>query len=451
MRENDCFQGKKELCDEVSPAKLRKNILRKLDQKGSWKGWLRIIRQASSDLGETDRQIEFLLRVDILSKAFIINDLALPEELSDSVSFRKFLGVKKKNDLVLDMAALALFRNRLSMLGLHELISEEVALLIRQLAVAQSYRTEVAHEGITQQAQKSAEENQVAGNKPEKSLLIECADETEKQHAADSNSHIESCMPDRTDESQPGNSALRSPPEKVESLNSSRVKNTVSGGHASSLPSAKSTVRKKRIRQSRNVWPAALLMITFIVGTCFYGLVLYQRARAKVTDDIPYFSFIAPTSSPYTEIPKPATPDPALFAITPVPTLRISPYDASIEIAASLSALSESITPAAIQNSERDISLKASVTLDGLLSYPAMCQLVDIVKQREVNVTFFPSAKQAADAPNAVEEIVKAGLPVGNYTLCAEPHMENKPVAALVEDFTAAQKILRVITGSEPA
>ncbi len=450
MREDDCLQGKKELCDEVSPAKLRKNILRKLDQKGSWKDWLRIIRQESSDLGETDRQIEFFLRVDILSKAFIINDPALPEELSDSVSFRKFLGVKKKDDLVLDMAALALFRNRLSMLGLHERISEEIALLIRQPAAAQSYRTEVAHEGITQQAQKLAEENQVAGKKPEKSLLIEYTDETDKQHAADSNSQVESCMPDRTDESQPGNSVLRSPPDKVESLNSSRVKKTVSGGHAGSLPTAKATVRKKRMRQSRNMWPAALLMITFIVGTYFYGLVLYQRARAKVRDNIPYFSFLAPTSNPYTEIPKSATPDPALYDTTPVPTLRISPYDASIEIETNVSALSDGIPPAAILKSERDINLKASVTLDGLLDYHSMCQLIDIVKQHEVKVSFFPAARQAADAPNVLEEIVKAGLPVGNYTLCAEPHMENKPVAALVEDFTAAQKILRVITGNEP-
>lgn len=192
-------------------------------------------------------------------------------------------------------------------------------------------------------------------------------------------------------------------------------------------------------------------MTSFLVGTYVFGVELYQRARAKSAGEISAFSFLAPMESPQPMSTETNKADTIRHSTGVVSSSKAGLFDASEDIAKNIASLAKEVTPAYVITSENDITMKASVTLDGLMDYDAMCQLINLVKRHKIKVSFFPSAEQAARTPYAIREITEAGFTVGNYFSNTEQDMMSKPLTELVAEYTSAHRVLNVIAGQAPA
>lgn len=143
------------------------------------------------------------------------------------------------------------------------------------------------------------------------------------------------------------------------------------------------------------------------------------------------------------------TSDPISHTLEVVP-IGAGLFDASEDIAKNIAFLAKEVKAAYVMTSDNDITMKASVSLDGLMDYDVMCQLINLVKRYKIKVSFFPSAEQAAQTPYIIREITKAGYAVGNYILYSEQDMMNKPLMELVAEYTSVHRILRVIASQAP-
>ena len=91
-----------------------------------------------------------------------------------------------------------------------------------------------------------------------------------------------------------------------------------------------------------------------------------------------------------------------------------------------------------------------AITFDGLADASTTRQILDLLKKYDVKAAFFVEGMRAADEPDLVAEITKAGHKVENYSLSGRKSLEKLPEDELVQDLCSAQKIIKVTSSSSP-
>lgn len=430
------------------PFKSLKEFLKRLDQTMRWEEWLCAGKQLFSGVSLDDRQFECNLRAYILGKVLCLNIQDLPEAISDSIALREFMGSKDAYQVSIDKNLLTSFHERIHTTGLDELIDNEISFLVR--LPDSNHSSEMGEEKSNAALMQSnaLHEDQITVMNPNEDIQTFRYMMGSRTQPEDRLSILPSYYPPmwvdhhKHEKSELIMSAI--PPADNEKQRDMSDKTQMQMN--SSLPQR--TIRPRNTnRQRRNMLPAALMMAAFITGTYFFGLMLYQRARDRIAGDISTFSFLAPTASPQPMSTETNTADFLRRSLGVASSSRAGLYDASEDIAANIAAVTKDVSPAHLIASDNDTMMKASVTIDGLMNYDTMRQLISLVKQHKVKVSFFPTAEQAAYTPNLIRTIIKAGLPVGIGVFYTEQDMMNKPLAELVADCTTAQRILHVITG----
>lgn len=125
-------------------------------------------------------------------------------------------------------------------------------------------------------------------------------------------------------------------------------------------------------------------------------------------------------------------------------------YGAQNDIQENLLRLQQGSDLAAVVTRDAAPGKKIALTVDGMLDSVTMLRIVDILKQYDMQATFFISGMQATEDPDTVREIAQAGFAVGNYALRAEKHMETFEQETMVESLSCANRILMEITGRMP-
>lgn len=161
--------------------------------------------------------------------------------------------------------------------------------------------------------------------------------------------------------------------------------------------------------------------LVLLIGVCLAGVVLFRDF------------FTTPTSDDYRTI-----------------TDLESSYNADAEIAQALQQMNNGREKAAvitrINNGQRVVAL----TFDGLTDRTTVQQILDLLQKYNGKATFFVDGMQAAEDPQTVVNIKKAGQRIENYTLSGMVKMENLPAERLIKDFSRAQKIIRVTADQGP-
>ncbi len=98
-----------------------------------------------------------------------------------------------------------------------------------------------------------------------------------------------------------------------------------------------------------------------------------------------------------------------------------------------------------IDTSERVVAL----TLDGMANAEQMKEIISLLESNNVQATFFPEGKLAAEDSDTVEAIKEKGFGVESYTLYGNKHMEELTPEEMTEDFVKAKNVLDELTKSE--
>ncbi|MHC1761879.1 MAG: polysaccharide deacetylase family protein [Negativicutes bacterium] len=125
-------------------------------------------------------------------------------------------------------------------------------------------------------------------------------------------------------------------------------------------------------------------------------------------------------------------------------------YDAEPEIAAGLKKMQSNPEPAAVVGKPASNLRQIAITFDGLADRAIIEKILDMLTKYKINATFFVDGIQAAEDPQAVVNIRKAGQKIENYSLLGLAKMENIPAERLVKDFCRSQKIIKVTTDHGP-
>lgn len=123
-----------------------------------------------------------------------------------------------------------------------------------------------------------------------------------------------------------------------------------------------------------------------------------------------------------------------------------NPYNADEEVAQALAQLKKSQEKATIITNDKSGARRISLTFDGLSDRTTIQQIIDLLTKYNAKATFFADGQQAAEDPQTVVNIKKAGQKLENYTLLGLAKMEDLPVERVVKDFCRAQKIIKVNT-----
>ena len=124
-------------------------------------------------------------------------------------------------------------------------------------------------------------------------------------------------------------------------------------------------------------------------------------------------------------------------------------YNADAEIAQALEKMKTSQEKAAIITHSNSGQRHIALTFDGLTDRMIVQQILDLLKKYNVKATFFVDGLQAAEDPQTVLNIKKAGYRIESYTYSGITKMENLPTERLVKDFSRGQKIIKVTTDQE--
>lgn len=127
-----------------------------------------------------------------------------------------------------------------------------------------------------------------------------------------------------------------------------------------------------------------------------------------------------------------------------------SSYNADMEIAQALTQLKNSQEKAGVITRDSRQQQQIALTFDGLTDRTTIQQILDLLAKYQAKATFFVDGMQAAEDPQTVVNIKKAGHKIENYTLVGLPHMETLPIERVVTDFCRAQKIIKVTTDQGP-
>ncbi|MHC1786757.1 MAG: polysaccharide deacetylase family protein [Christensenellales bacterium] len=431
----------------------RERFLGELDSIVPWKQWLFLVQPHSPYKKDDGRKLDMLLRMYLLQGVFGIPDKAAGAVMGDSLSMLRFLGCKSVDEATVCAEDLPRFKANLEAVGVGKPLLDALSRYMSDddLRTQAGAASDAAIEALP--AASSAPQTYAAPS----SVLTPAAVSVSQAGA----SPVQPPVAAATAAAFVGNPAALDGSQRGEQAGASLDGQTEGSAYQAqrrvpiALPQEDFDPSgwgrgemKDPPKRRRRIWPyfviAALAVLAYL-----YGPALYARVRPWITERFPKAAFLAaePTA---TSTLLPIRVAEVTGIPTVIPTPRRSAYSAESEVTRNKALLSGNAAPAAVVSKESTLRKKAALTLDGLLDKDTMLGILKIVGVHDTNVSFFPSGVQAAEAPDIVEEIGKAGYPVGNYTLRGEPHMEVLTAEQLVEDFTSAQKILQEVTGKAP-
>jgi peptidoglycan/xylan/chitin deacetylase (PgdA/CDA1 family) len=122
-------------------------------------------------------------------------------------------------------------------------------------------------------------------------------------------------------------------------------------------------------------------------------------------------------------------------------------YQADKEIETALTVLQRGTTPADVISSRPG---RLVLVFDGLPGRADTDRILKVLKQHDVKAVFFVEGQNAANEPEIMDHIRKAGHQIGNYTFYGSSHAEQLPQEDLVTQLCRTQKILATLTEFEP-
>ncbi|MHC1722845.1 MAG: polysaccharide deacetylase family protein [Aminipila sp.] len=450
----------------------RSQFLKALDVIIPWKQWMFLVEPYSPYSQEDERKLASLFRLYILQESLDIPDNSLSSVLCDSLSMLRFTGCKSEQEATDCLSDLPEFKSKLKNSGIDRTLADALSRYMKDEKLhlrktsAGSVPVEPATEGgeevvtapVYYQRIMSKQDHlfstltapiDAAGQMP--SVPAALPGDQNRAHAPRAVHEEDVQRAPRTAQSPQKGAPLvfsdTNPPRENTSKNASAPVVLAQGGDLGGGWGRDESVQPAA-RRSR-LWPVLALLLVIAIPVYLFGPSLFAQAKPWLSERFPNIRFLAAAPSP-TSTPLPLAVVEATPVPTPLPTPRKSAYDAQNEIIRNKGLLNSQSASATVVTNEKTLQKKAAVTLDGLLDRNTMMGILDLVKQHDVDVSFFPSGIQAAEAPDVVSAIAKAGYRIGNYTLRGAPHMEQLPVEQMVEDFTSAQKIIQEVSGTAP-
>jgi len=124
-------------------------------------------------------------------------------------------------------------------------------------------------------------------------------------------------------------------------------------------------------------------------------------------------------------------------------------YKADAEIAEATKRLSDGPTPANIINQAKS-GHQAAVIFDGLPDRATTARLLDILKKHKAKAIFFVEGQNAANQPETIQMIRKAGMEIGNFTFIGIANAHTLDDATLIEQLCRTQKVVAAMTDRSP-
>ena len=126
-------------------------------------------------------------------------------------------------------------------------------------------------------------------------------------------------------------------------------------------------------------------------------------------------------------------------------------FDASKEIAEARKAFAATKSPAGIIQGNQNVEGNfIALTFDGMESRGNTEAILKIITDQGWHASFFVEGVNAARNTAVIQSLIQAEQLVGNYSFVGISKAEQMTSDALFEQFCRTQKILKLITGSEP-
>lgn len=125
-------------------------------------------------------------------------------------------------------------------------------------------------------------------------------------------------------------------------------------------------------------------------------------------------------------------------------------YRAESEISAAKKKLA-AVEPAMVITNDLSGRRQLALTIDGMTDSVSMQRILDLLQKYQAKATFFVEGANAAEYPDTIAAITKAGQNIGNYTFVGLSQAEKLPQDKLLVEFCRTQKVLEVLSGRSPA
>ena len=126
-------------------------------------------------------------------------------------------------------------------------------------------------------------------------------------------------------------------------------------------------------------------------------------------------------------------------------------FDASKEIAEARKAFAATKSPAGIVQGNQNVEGNfIALTFDGMESRGNTEAILKIITDQGWHASFFVEGVNAARNTAVIQNLIQEGQFVGNYSFVGVSKAEQMTSDAWFEQFCRTQKILKLITGSEP-
>ncbi len=126
-------------------------------------------------------------------------------------------------------------------------------------------------------------------------------------------------------------------------------------------------------------------------------------------------------------------------------------FDASQEIAAAGKNYQSVKEPArVIKGNEKVAANVIALTFDGMDNRGNMDAILKIITDYKWHATFFVEGVNAARNPTVIKNLLEEEQLIGNYSFVGISKAERLEPGVLLEQFCRTQKILKLLTGSEP-
>lgn len=126
-------------------------------------------------------------------------------------------------------------------------------------------------------------------------------------------------------------------------------------------------------------------------------------------------------------------------------------YEVSEEMAKAREKLDKNPQASEVLTVDRSGRQQVALVFDGLPDRAMTARLLDVLQKYHAKAVFFVEGGNAADQPETIKLIQKAGQEIGNYTLFGVQQAEKLSQEDLLQQLCQTQKILKVMTGTEPS
>ncbi len=126
-------------------------------------------------------------------------------------------------------------------------------------------------------------------------------------------------------------------------------------------------------------------------------------------------------------------------------------FDATQEIAAAEKKYQSQLKPAGVIKGSGKVAINViALTFDGMDSRGNMDAVLKIITDHKWHATFFVEGVNAARNATVIKNLQEEEQLIGNYSFVGISKAERMEPEALLEQFCRTQKILKILTGSEP-